>query len=343
MFKKLLARKGIQEYCSKADSKKYSLVNKALPFGAEERFEYEFLMIHYLQTLSPALTGEGFTPVISSHPDDSINGLNCLGKAIILGTLIKELGYVVRLGIMPDHAAVIFTHNEQHYYCDIQNIELKLLHGTFTQHEEYEWYVSSEDDKMLFRLIAIHDFEKGIVNAIFENFAYLKALPSMEVLTEDQKSMAAINRKEFSFAEKINCVDWAAMQTAFFAGLNAYKHHYESDFVLECERILKRRFIRSLVVQFDAITVNAFERATGEKNCEGIIRKFHATYLEAMIDAREEIMWAIESRGVFVENIPLVLQKYFTCIAQSVAHNADLKEYTLIVIRRRLFDTVIIS
>ncbi len=299
---------------------------KDFSHGEQESFKDQFLILYYFHLLNlDSLAGAGATPLIAVFPDKEIRGLNCLGRAIILGTLIKKIGYVVKLTLHPDHAGIIMRVGSKWYFCEINRMDIKPLHGKFVKHNQYEWYQSTKEDKISFDCFAVCDFDLGILNAIIEHCDFLK------------KTVG------FDFFKIAYTFSWDKFQIEFFQEMNDYKRLYSKEFLLECERVSQSRFIQELRRKFNDVIILAYEEATKEKASKDSLIAFHDLYMPTLQCYSTEVLLALNTGCEFIVNIPMELKNYIKCIADSIQQDEGLKDFAIHVISKKMLDTALVS
>ncbi len=302
------------------------------PLIAIPLFPHELLIKSYMEAMNTYDgSGIGFTPLLSTHHDDLIKGFNCLAKTIILGALIKKLGYSIKLGLMVDHAAVLIVRPEGYYYCRIDQQSFTLLGGSYQQHDLYEWYTTVPADNLLFHHIAVQNFEIGILNGICENFAFLKVVNHIEV-DPHEKRMRAIMNEEYSFNQLLTSIDWQQLQIYYFGKMDAYRQEHEIEFLVECESVREHRMVISTCVrQLDDAVATAFEISTGQsvegKNLYDFLYGWGSCITESFKKLAEGLA---ENVPEFEIMIPKDLSPFIQALHNEVKNNSLLRKYFIL-------------
>lgn len=205
------------------------------------------LVKHYLLTMMRTREGSSFTPRSSFRlsKDGNIigyNGYNCLGRAIALGCFLRIHRIHVRLGIVEDHSVVIATIKGREYFCDPMNYHMKLLHGTFTHHEGYSWYQATPQDRILFKYMVVHEFDRGMLNAIFQTFQFLRTADGKQFsksspYSRDEEKLLLFLYPKLGFRKAICSIDWGRLRRFLFKDLNAYAQDYQIELLIENARM----------------------------------------------------------------------------------------------------------
>jgi hypothetical protein len=303
---------------------KHLVANPDLMFN--DRFDHEYLIGQYLNLLKEGcLNGVGFTPQICVLEDEVIQGLNCLSKAIVLGSLVKGLGHSIKLCILPDHAMVLIETGEQNILCDIESEQCIFLSGAFVAHEGYQWYAASTEDHLAFRHMVVQDFELGIINAICDNFQFLKQSHGQELTLYEQKLVSIVDKKHMLWGD-IAAIDWLAFQEEYFSPLNRYRIDYENDFLIDCAMNEEDHYVNTLGLQLDRTMANALLISNNRTD----ILFFHQEYKEFIFDVYEELAQALET-GEGEDSIkitcPQVLGPYVYAFYRLLQKDLHLRRY----------------
>ncbi len=169
----------------------------------------------------------GFTPKLA---EDSKGGssLNCLGRAIALGTELKDEGFAVRMAITPDHPYIVVEFENKHYLLgynksgsfDIENI---------TESKEGFEIVRIPEDKDHNgqpRVLLVTDFNKAVLHEILENIAVLEQASKGKELyflpnTDSKREELLAKHKNV-----LEAADWKLIQGKIFPDM---QHMFESE------------------------------------------------------------------------------------------------------------------
>jgi hypothetical protein len=294
------------------------------------------------------LNGKGFTPLTALHSNNRIRGINCLGKAIVLGVLIKKHGFQVKLATCSDHAAVIVCTENGTYLADPNSAELVLLHEGFYIHDNYEWYVASDADCIEYKHIVVHDFDRGILNAIIEHFVFLctstKASLAEAGIPVLEQSMFEIANPKYLLINTIQSFNWQRIQKQYFFGLNNYQKDYEIEFLLEYQRVRKLRTLKAMQQhEFDVVVKNAFEKTLNQKFKIAVFRGFQLTYKEYLYDSYKKIaaMLRCDKKGLQVHVlVPKIVGEYLQFLLEEIKKNKPAKMYFLEYTPKIEFDAI---
>ncbi|HSE56891.1 MAG TPA: hypothetical protein VLB02_02295 [Candidatus Paceibacterota bacterium] len=272
--------------------------------------------------------GSGFTPKLSTIEDDKSLGYNCLGRAIMLGSNLRYCKYKFKvfLGITPDHAMVLIELKNTLYLCDSLAMKLRKLHGTCNTHEGYRWYLGSPEDEFMNNYLVIHEFDRGIVNAIVESFIFLQEPPQNPSGAEQE--FLVFKDPRFKLHMAINQLCWRDIQKKYFSDLNEYRNRYRKEYLLECVFIEKQRHVQNLRAQFNQVTRSAYEKAfkspyDNEKHKSFIVE---STFILQSI--HEHVIRFLEG-NVSALDLPVQLGIYLQTIRERVGNNAELQQFTI--------------
>jgi hypothetical protein len=275
---------------------------------------------------SKSFQGHGFAPGIIYRGTSKFGGLNCLGKAAVLGALMDRCGLTIRLGLLPDHAVIFWNHNDVVFYCDPTNNEVKPLHGHFRDHSNYSWYTAHPDDEFDARFLVVQDFRAGITNAVLESFQAKQLI--IEELREDETYKF---KPKVEFERDIIVIDWEKLRRTFFPGIEDYKTEYEREYLIECEHLREVRGTNDVKIAYITVIQNAVEAATGEKAVSADqISAFHNKHLPLLIPHADQIMCYLKHGIIPAIDIPESLWIYLKSMRNQFVESKkdpDQKDY----------------
>lgn len=280
--------------------------------------------------------GRGFTPRLSTIEDEETLGYNCLAKAAVLGTCLKESKYKfkVLLGITPDHAMVLIKLRGSLYLCDTAAMKLRKLNGTFVNHNGYTWYTRAKEDWFMANHIVIQKFDEGIVNAIVESFIFLKENKINQFSGSDLESLA-FKHPRFKLNTIVNQVDWRSIQRQYFSDLNEYKDRYRKEYLIEGVFVEGKRYWQRIRRQFDIIVMNAYEKAVRRIYSPEANKLFIDEHTPLLQKLGERTLSFLEGKEYQLE-LPKPLETYLKVIRDESSKVPEVQDFVLQRFKHRL-------
>lgn len=118
----------------------------------------------------------GFTPRLA-QTEDGDTSLNCLGKAIALGTELKQSGLLVKIAISPDHPYVIVKYDNKDYLLGYKEGPID-IEKWLTQKDSFGIVniPDNTDNDGKPRMLLVTNFNHGVLHEVLENFAVLQQM-----------------------------------------------------------------------------------------------------------------------------------------------------------------------
>ncbi|MES2223781.1 MAG: hypothetical protein V4469_02495 [Patescibacteria group bacterium] len=158
--------------------------------------------------------GWGFTPRLAEDPEGG-SALNCLGKAIALGTDLKDEGFAVRMAITPDHPYIAVEFEGKNYLLGYQTeTPLDMESLTIERKDGFEIVriETNKDNDGQSRILLVVDFNQAVVHEILENIAVLERISKQEDIYllpgTDQKGQAVATKHK----DTLEAADWKLVQ-----------------------------------------------------------------------------------------------------------------------------------
>lgn len=273
-------------------------------------------------------SGDGFTPRLSLWGNKLI-GANCLGRAIILGSLLKHPHYGdhrVHLGITPDHALIVIEEKGELYMCcDNNPVKLKKLNGTITDHGGYRWYTRSDKDNFKFQHIVIQDFDRGILNAISESFLFLQNSKREDVL-----GVLSFNECKYKVRTRIRTFNWKYFQKKYFSDLNGYRETYKKEHLLDCMYTEQWRWKQRLRRKSDEAIIRAYEKTLHMVYSPEKHKDFITAYVPLLQTVEQKLFTFLKEDTIAVSlSLPKQLMKYLTVLKKAVQKDEDTKQFLI--------------
>lgn len=302
------------------------------------------LLRDYLAIFNKELMcGAGFTPHISVLPIREFQGFNCLGRAAAFGALLRKQGFSVRFVRSADHAFVLVELADGEFYlCDPMNNRMLQLQGTFIEHDGYAIYLVPFNEYLLEKFLVVHEFSTGIVNAICDNFSYIKQLRTPKNY-DRVNYLAVLKYCGLGFGELIQSVDWTGIQTKYFSDLNAYIEGYKIDWLTECFNIEEMRNRADLGRRFDALVEEVYTATTGEVFNGQSSKAFHRDLLPHMREYRDAVLLKLETGKGLSDEAPQELRTYLHEMRRRIYRHKELTVFILARFRKRLFEEELVT
>jgi hypothetical protein len=350
-------RKNFQEVCTALIFDFINAVQHSEMFGPKRTTEELYVadvgenptMVHiaevYLELFSTlAKTGCGFSPKLAIDKRKTIEGYNCLGKALAFGSylMIHKLNpYLVRT---IDHAMCMFKEDDISYLCDPSSGKIHMMHGTVTHHDNYSWYVSNSADDFHFNFLVIQDFEVGGLNAIFQSLEFLSKIGWKQgavvksSLVDCEVSLFNIMDPKLGYREKICSIDWKNLRRHLFGDIDDYTKKYAREWLLEAERIGKRRIALDISHQFNEVVFSS----VCATRYQGNITDFHNRIIHELRPVAENVITYLTME---FDKLPVRVSsesfEYLSMLKKLISQDPMLKEYTIAKIQSKFLDTAV--
>ncbi len=179
----------------------------------------------------------GFTPKLAVR--NGSEGLNCLGKAILLGSELRSEGHDVQMAITADHPYIIIQKEGRTYLLGYDKTPCDITDYLPRDGSRIMTLPRHIADKQKPNIIYIEDFDKAVLHETLENIAVLEHIANNKDLytlpgTNDEGSKIAESNKD-----TLTLIDWKRLQAKILPEMkSAFQNKVWTD---EIERMQEIR------------------------------------------------------------------------------------------------------
>lgn len=304
------------------DSKKAGLLEEQSIMGAHRRIIEQkgekmvsleslksICMLFYGIRSGDGYYGYGFTPalVAENSKDPEQFRLNCLGVTASLGAYCKSIGFDLKMVITPDHPSLLVDVEGKKYLIDISQPEI-ISDDCI---EEMDGYSIIRYDE---RLMMVHDFDKGYLYEVLENFSVLRNI----VLNRSHDFLPGSEKEGRELAERhkdVLCAyDWHKLQLEFFPDIEKSFQENESLWKAEIERVRdvrREQYVDTKMLEAIKFAIKADHEMSrkGQSEANEEIRDLSREY-------RDDILNFLRQDTVLPDGMPVSLIIFYKSIKE---------------------------